>query len=74
MITQFETRYQKPLLRRMIVTSETPQCVGLLPDELLAELHRAASTEHCEAGEHRGAAVDLLLPLPARASDVLSRA
>ena len=72
MITQSETRYQKPLLRRIIVTNETPHCVGLLPDDLLAELHRAAFAERCAAGEHSGAAVGMLLLLPATANEVLS--
>ena len=56
MITSPALGYQKPLLRRIIVTSEAPHGTEPLPDALLAGLHRAAFAECCEAGDHGGAA------------------
>ena len=72
MITQSETRYQKPLLRRIIFTGEVPHGTRLLPDDLLAELHHAAFAEHRAVGDHSGAAVGMFLLLPATANEVLS--
>ena len=73
MITSPGLGYQKPLLR-IIGRGQALHGAELLPDELLAELHRAAFMERREAGEHSGAAVGMLLPLPATASEVLSTA